>query len=120
MSAGILSAGGDGSGSTGAVPAAVFHELPEHMATLALLESQAQWERQCAALAAQLTWTDRDMVRTVWLVDATPDGSLEQGCTAFCRRHRGFCYCRLSELTKIFGSGAESEKNDCNLSKKQV
>lgn len=34
------------------------HELPEHMATLALLESQAQWERQCAALAAQLTWTD--------------------------------------------------------------
>ena len=40
------------------------HELPEHMATLALLESQAQWERQCAALAAQLTWTDRDMVRT--------------------------------------------------------
>ena len=88
------------------------HELPEHMATLALLESQAQWERQCAALAAQLTWTDRDMVRTVWLVDATPDGSLEQGCTA--------CYCRLSELTKIFGSGAESEKNDCNLSKKQV
>ena len=86
------------------------HELPEHMATLALLESQAQWERQCAALAAQLTW----------LVDATPDGSLEQGCTAFCRRHRGFCYCRLSELTKIFGSGAESEKNDCNLSKKQV
>lgn len=58
------------------------HELPEHMATLALLESQAQWERQCAALAAQLTWTDRDMVRTVWLVDATPDGSLEQGCTA--------------------------------------
>ena len=59
------------------------HELPEHMATLAL-------------------------------------GSLEQGCTAFCRRHRGFCYCRLSELTKIFGSGAESEKNDCNLSKKQV
>ena len=82
------------------------HELPEHMATLALLESQAQWERQCAALAAQLTWTDRDMVRTVWL--------------AFCRRHRGFCYCRLSELTKIFGSGAESEKNDCNLSKKQV
>ena len=30
------------------------HELPEHMATLALLESQAQWERQCAALAAQL------------------------------------------------------------------
>ena len=85
-----------------------------------LLESQAQWERQCAALAAQLTWTDRDMVRTVWLVDATPDGSLEQGCTAFCRRHRGFCYCRLSELTKIFGSGAESEKNDCNLSKKQV
>lgn len=96
------------------------HELPEHMATLALLESQAQWERQCAALAAQLTWTDRDMVHTVWLVDATPDGSLEQGCTAFCRRHRGFCYCRLSELTKIFGSGAESEKNDCNLSKKQV
>ena len=49
------------------------HELPEHMATLALLESQAQWERQCAALAAQLTWTDRDMVRTVWLVDATPE-----------------------------------------------
>ena len=42
------------------------HELPEHMATLALLESQAQWERQCAALAAQLTWTDRDMVRTAW------------------------------------------------------
>ena len=33
------------------------HELPEHMATLALLESQAQWERQCAALAAQLTGT---------------------------------------------------------------
>ena len=37
------------------------HELPEHMATLALLESQAQWERQCAALDAQLTWTARDM-----------------------------------------------------------
>ena len=29
------------------------HELPEHMATLALLESQAQWERQCAALRSE-------------------------------------------------------------------
>ena len=46
------------------------HELPRHMATLALLENPQQWETQCAALAAQLTWTDRDMVRTVWLVDA--------------------------------------------------
>ena len=42
------------------------HELPRHMATLALLENPQQWETQCAALAAQLTRTDRDMVRTVW------------------------------------------------------
>lgn len=60
------------------------------------------------------------MVRTVWLVDATPGtGSLEQGCTAFADGQR-LLLMRLSELTKIFGSGAESEKNDCNLSKKQV
>ena len=59
------------------------HELPEHMATLALLESQAQWERQCAALAAQLTWTDRDMVRTVWLVDATPDAAWNRAARHF-------------------------------------
>lgn len=96
------------------------HELPRHMATLALLENPQQWETQCAALAAQLTWTDRDMVRTVWLVDATPDGSLEPACTAFCSRHKDFCYCRLSELTKIFGSGTDCEKSHCNLSKKQV
>lgn len=87
------------------------HELPRHMATLALLENPQQWETQCAALAAQLTWTDRDMVRTVWLVDATPDGSLEPACTAFCSRHKDFCYCRLSELTKIFGSGTDCEKS---------
>lgn len=65
------------------------HELPRHMATLALLENPQQWETQCAALAAQLTWTDRDMVRTVWLVDATPDGSLEPACTAFCSLAQG-------------------------------
>ena len=92
------------------------HELPRHMATLALLENPQQWETQCAALAAQLTWTDLDMVRTVWLVDATPDGSLEPACTAFCSRHKDFCYCRLSELTKIFGSGTDCEKSHCNLS----
>ena len=34
------------------------HELPRRMATLALLENPQQWETQCAALAAQLTWTD--------------------------------------------------------------
>lgn len=41
------------------------HELPRRMATLALLENPQQWETQCAALAAQLTWTDRDMVRSL-------------------------------------------------------
>ena len=39
------------------------HELPRRMATLALLENPQQWETQCAALAAQLTWTDRDIGR---------------------------------------------------------
>lgn len=96
------------------------HELPEHMATLVLLEDPAKWEQQSAALAAQIVWTDRDMVRTVWLVDATPEHSLAQVCETFCRRHRDFHCCHLSEAAKIFGSFSESEKNHCNLSKKQV
>lgn len=96
------------------------HELPEHMITIALLEDPTKWEQQSTALAAQLVWTDRDMVRTVWLVDTTPEHSLQSVCEAFCKRHRDFRCCHLSEAAKIFGSFSESEKNHCILSKKQV
>lgn len=96
------------------------HDLPEQIVTLALLESREELELHLDALAAQLTWTDRDLVQVIWLVDGTPDSCLEPICTAFCQQHSCFRYCRLSELVKIFGKMKEPEKNDCNSSKKQV
>lgn len=95
-------------------------ELPEELAALALLHERDGLELYLDALAAQVLWTDSDLVQTVWLVDCTEDGCLELVCTDFCRTHSGFRYCRVSELVKIFGKMREAEKNDCISSKKHV
>lgn len=95
-------------------------ELPEEMAALALLYEKNGLEMRLDALAAQVMWTDSDLIQEIWLVDCTSDGCLEPVCTAFCRTHNSFRYCRVSELVKIFGKMKEAEKNDCISSKKHV
>ena len=86
------------------------HELPRHMATLALLENPQQWETQCAALAAQLTWTDATWCGQSGWWTRHRTARWNRHVQRFCSRHKDFCYCRLSELTKIFGSGTDCEK----------
>ncbi len=95
-------------------------DLPEEIVTLAMLHESDTLTQQLEALAAQLHWTDNELVRTVWLVDCSPDGALRQQCMAFCSAHGGFQYCRQAEVVKIFGKVSDFEKNDCNLTKKQV
>lgn len=95
-------------------------ELPDEIITIALLRQSETLSQQLEALAAQLQWTDSELVRTVWLVDCSPDGEMAQTCTAFCRSHGSFRYCRQSEFVKIFGKPSDLEKNNCNLLKKKV
>ncbi len=95
-------------------------DIPEEIITLAILHKTENLTSQLEALAAQLHWTDSELIRTVWLVDCSPDGSMQPECTAFCRSHSSFRYIRQSELVNTFGKMTDSEKNDCNLTKKRV
>lgn len=95
-------------------------DLPERMITAVVLDDLRDLGVQLRALAAQITWMDSAFTTTIWLVDATPDGSLRPICMAFCRRHPMFRYCRMTELEKILGNPEDDEKNDCNLSGNHV
>lgn len=95
-------------------------DLPDRLIAAAVLEDAQELGTRLRALAAQAVWMDSAFAKTIWLVDATPDGSLRPACLAFCRRHPMFQYCRLTDIEKIFGKRSEAEKNDCNLSGKHV
>ncbi len=73
-------------------------ELPESLVLVAYFETEDELEVQLAALADRLTWTDRDLVQAVWLVDGTPDASLARICETFCNIHSAFHYFPLAEL----------------------
>ncbi len=96
------------------------HELSERLVTWVALEESQGLERRLEALASQIVWTDNLLMQKVWLVDCTEKGELAAECMEFCQKHKGFCYCHLSELVKIFVKMGEGEKNDCISSKNHV
>lgn len=95
-------------------------ELPDQLVSVAVLEDAEELDARLSALAAQAAWMDSAFLKTIWLVDATSDGSLKTVCQAFCRKHPAFRYCRLTDAEKIFGKINDPEKNNCNLSGKHV
>ncbi len=80
-------------------------ELPDRLVSVAILEDAQALETRLDALAVQAAWTDSALVAAIWLVDVTPNGSLEAVCGAFCRTHPTFRYCRLTEIERIFAPG---------------
>lgn len=96
------------------------HEFSEQLVTWVALKESQGLERRLETLASQIVWTDNALMQKVWLVDCTAEGTLEAECMEFCRKHKAFCYCPLSELVKIFGKMGEAEKNDCISSKNHV
>ncbi len=86
------------------------HTLPERIVTWVALSEQAQLQAQLEALAAQVLWADCALLKTVWLVDATPEKRLLPDLQAFCRTHRGFRCCHMEELPQILEEIAPAQK----------
>ena len=96
------------------------HTLPERIVTWVALSEQAQLQAQLEALAAQVLWADCALLKTVWLVDATP----ESVCCRICRHFAGhtgdFAAATWRSFRKSWRKLLRRKNKDCISSKKRV